>query len=87
LYLFHFEQYAAHTVSDTSRGSEVLISVDAPDKAYVDTMAEKIQKAGGNLYSQPAEIQGWMYGLAMKDLDGHCWNILYMDEQKMPAGS
>jgi predicted lactoylglutathione lyase len=25
-----------------------------------------------------------MYGRAFKDIDGHIWKILYMDESKMP---
>ncbi len=34
-----FEKYTSSTVADPSKGSEILISVDAPDKAYVNQMA------------------------------------------------
>jgi predicted lactoylglutathione lyase len=80
------EQYTQHKISDTSQGSEFLISVSAPNQTYVDEMTEKIKSAGGTVYSEPQEIQGWMYGMAMVDLDGHRWNIIYMDWGKMPKG-
>lgn len=78
------EQYTQHKISDTTKGSEFLISVSAPDRAYVDGITEKIEAAGGTVYSEPNEIQGWMYGMAMVDPDGHRWNIIYMDWDKMP---
>ncbi|MEQ9166409.1 MAG: VOC family protein [Fulvivirga sp.] len=78
------EQYTQHKISDTSKGSELLISVSAPDKGYVDKITKKIIRAGGTVYSEPQEVQGWMYGMAMIDLDGHRWNIIYMDWEKMP---
>ena len=76
--------YTQHKVSDTTKGSEFLISVSAPNRAYVDEITNKIKDAGGSVYSEPQEIQGWMYGMAMVDLDGHRWNIIYMDWDKMP---
>jgi|TARA_R110002096_G_scaffold232676_1_gene422581 hypothetical protein len=79
-----FEKYALNKVSDINNGSEMLLSVGAPDREYVDAMAIKVSKAGGKVFSSPAEIQGWMYGCAFTDLDGHRWNILHMDFNKMP---
>lgn len=79
-----FEKYTVHKVADTSTGSEILISVDAPNKVYVDEMAEKVKSAGGEVFSKPQEILGWMYNMGFTDLDGHCWNILYMDHDKVP---
>ena len=29
------------------------------------------------------QMKGWMYGCVFTDLDGHKWNILYMDMSKM----
>ncbi|EPR69122.1 VOC family protein [Cyclobacterium qasimii] len=79
-----FEKYALHKVTDTSNSSEVLISVAAPDRKYVDSMAFTVEKAGGKVFSLPSEIQGWLYSCAFTDLDGHRWNLLYMDPGKMP---
>ena len=79
-----FEKYTAQGVADPSQGSEVLISIDAPNKAYVDDMTDKVKSAGGVVFSAPQEIQGWMYNMGFTDPDGHCWNILYMDHEKIP---
>lgn len=50
----------------------------------MDQFTEKVKEAGGTVFSKPAESEGWMYGSAFADLDGHRWNILYMDFSKMP---
>ncbi len=71
-------------ISDTKAGSEMLISFDAESRGEVDDTASKVFDAGGTIFSEPAEIQGWMYGFAFADLDGHRWNMLYMDSSKMP---
>jgi len=71
-------------ISDTEAGSEVFISFDTESREAVDETAKKVWDAGGNVFSEPAEIQGWMYGFAFADLDGHRWNQIYMDFGKMP---
>ncbi|UXP30961.1 extradiol dioxygenase [Reichenbachiella agarivorans] len=78
-----FEKYALQTITDTTKSTEVLISIGAPDRAYIDDMVLKVEAAGGKVFSSPADIQGWMYGCAFADLDGHRWNLLYMDHHKM----
>lgn len=71
-------------ISDTSKGTEVLLSIDAQSPEEVDEMAKKAVAAGGTMYADPAENDGWMYGCGFCDLDGHRWNVLYMDRSKMP---
>jgi len=73
-----------NTVTDTAKSNEAIFSFDAETKQEVDEMAKMVTDAGGNVFAPPAEIQGWMYGCAFTDLDGHRWNILYMDMGKMP---
>lgn len=76
--------FAKNEISDSKTGSEVLISFDAESREDVDETASKVFEAGGTIFSEPAEIQGWMYGFAFTDLDGHRWNQLFMDFSKMP---
>jgi len=70
-------------MNDTSTTSQMMISFDAETKEEIDELAEKVKKAGGNVFAEPSEVQGWMYGFAFADLDGHRWNGLYMDFSKM----
>ncbi|MDB5209069.1 MAG: extradiol dioxygenase [Flavisolibacter sp.] len=79
-----FKGFTANELADTSKGTEVLFSIDAESTEEVDEMAKKAVDAGGILFSKPALNQGWMYGCAFADLDGHRWNVLYMDFSKMP---
>ena len=67
----------------TMQGCEMLISIDAESRNEVDEMAEKAVAAGAYLFAKPAENQGFMYGCAFADLDGHRWNVLYMDFSKL----
>lgn len=79
-----FKSFSQNELTDTGSSSEILISIDAENREEVDALAEKIKEAGGTVFSPPAESQGWMYGCAFADLDGHRWNVLYMDFNKLP---
>ena len=79
-----FKGFAQHKVSDTTQGSEVLLNIDAQNREEVDEMAQILLQAGGNIFAEPAEAQGWMYAFGFEDLDGHRWSVLHMDTDKMP---
>lgn len=81
-----FKNIIQHEVTDTEHSSEIMISFDAESRKEVDEIARKVDEAGGTVFGKPAESQGWMYGCAFTDLDGHRWNVLYMDMSKMPHG-
>ena len=79
-----FKGFTQNPIADTTRGTEVLVNIDAQSKEDVDAMANLVQESGGKIYSPPAEAQGWMYACGFEDLDGHRWCMLYMDMSKMP---
>lgn len=79
-----FQNFIQHQITDTSKSAEVLISIDAESREEVDELARKAKEAGGTVFDEPGENQGWMYGCGFCDLDGHRWNVLYMDFSKMP---
>ena len=81
-----FSGFTKNKIADSGQVTEVLFSFDAESRNEVDEMAKKVTDAGGTVFSQPAESQGWMYGCAFTDPDGHRWNVLYMDMSKMPQG-
>jgi len=87
LMLFPEETFAGFTgtaISDANKGSEMLINIDAESKEDVDAMVEKVRAAGGTIYAEPGESQGWMYAFGFTDPDGHRWSMLHMDMAKMP---
>ena len=79
-----FKNFIQHPITDTKQSSELLVSIDAESREEVDALAQKAKAAGGIIFAEPAENQGWMYGCGFCDLDGHRWNVLYMDFSKMP---
>ncbi|MFD0939510.1 VOC family protein [Pedobacter boryungensis] len=77
------EGFCGNKISDTSKGTEVLFSIDAESPQEVDQMLQKAEDAGGKIYANGGEKDGWMYGGGFIDLDGHRWNVLHMDFSKM----
>lgn len=78
-----FQGFTNNEIADTTKGTEMLISFDAESREEVDEVLAKAVKAGGTIYGKPTD-QGWMYGGGFIDLDGHRWNVLYMDQSRMP---
>jgi len=79
-----FSEVVQNPVSDARSVTEIIVSFDVDSREEVEKVAKLVEEAGGNVFSKPEEIQGWMYGCAFTDPDGHRWNALYMDMSKMP---
>lgn len=82
-----FKGFTKSEISDARASAEILISFDAGSREEVDETARKVFEAGGAIFSAPSEIQGWMYGFGFADLDGHRWNMIYMDESAAPPAT
>jgi predicted lactoylglutathione lyase len=70
-------------IADAEKSTEVLVALSVESRAEVDGMIKKAIDAGGKEY-RTAQDYGWMYGRAFEDLDGHIWEVGYMDESQMP---
>jgi len=81
-----FKGFTMHEIPDTQQTTQVLFSFDAESREEVDAMARKAEEAGGSVFAQPGG-HDWMYGCGFADLDGHRWNVLYMDMAKMPQNN
>lgn len=73
-----FKNFTRSKIADTKQVTEVLLSIDAQSREEVDELAKKAVEAGGTIFGEPDD-QSWMYGCGFADLDGHRWNVLYMD--------
>jgi predicted lactoylglutathione lyase len=78
-----FRDFTKKPISDATKSTEMLLALDAASRADVDTMIRNAVNAGGSTYADPQD-HGWMYGHSFADLDGHQWEILYMDEGAIP---
>ena len=79
-----FKGFLRNNVADTTKVNEVLFSFDAESRQEVDEVAAKVKAAGGVVFAEPGESQGWLYGCGFTDPDGHRWNPLFMDKSKLP---
>jgi len=70
-------------IADAKKTTEVLIAIDTKSRKEVNEMIKKTVDAGGSIYNKPQD-HGGMYGHSFADLDGHQWEVIYMDETAMP---
>ena len=78
-----FKTFTRKEISNAHKSTEVLIALDAASRDEVKEMVAKAVEAGGSVYMD-AQDHGWMYQHSFTDLDGHQWEILYMDESAIP---
>lgn len=79
-----FKDFTRKAICDAHKSTEVLLALDADSREAVDTMVRKALEVGGSIYAEPQD-HGWMYQHSYADLDGHQWEILYMDISKFPG--
>ncbi|WP_199613688.1 VOC family protein [Paenibacillus alkalitolerans] len=73
-----FKTFTKKDIADATRSTEVLIGLSAESKEKVDEMVNKALSAGGKPANEPQD-HGFMYGWSFQDLDGHIWEVIYMD--------
>src|SRR5688572_18863698 len=56
-------------LADLTQGNEIIFTLSADSKEEVDKWAKEVQKAGGNLVSQPEEFGEGYYGFVFADPD------------------
>lgn len=78
-----FKTFTKKQVSDAKKSTEVLLALSVESREEVDEMIQKAIEAGSKEHRDPQD-HGWMYGRSLEDLDGHIWEIFYMDESAMP---
>ncbi|HEX2934962.1 MAG TPA: VOC family protein [Bacteroidales bacterium] len=78
-----FKTFTNKPISSAKDSTEVIIAIDAASRSEVDELVRKAQNAGGLIYRDP-EDHGWIYGHSFADLDGHQWEVVYMDMSALP---
>ena len=78
-----FKDFTKKEICNAHKNTEVLIAIDVDNREKVDEMVKNAVGAGGTIYMEPQD-HGWMYGHSFADLDGHQWEIMYMDENAIP---
>ncbi|MDZ5782564.1 VOC family protein [Marinococcus luteus] len=74
-----FQTFTNKNVADTSREAEAILVISADSKEEVNEIVQKALDAGGRPSNEPMD-GGFMYGWSFQDIDGHLWEVMYMDE-------
>jgi predicted lactoylglutathione lyase len=79
-----FQGFTKLPVADARRSTEVLIALSCDSRAEVDALVAKAVAAGATTPNAPVD-HGFMYQHGFADLDGHQWEVFWMDESAAPA--
>jgi uncharacterized protein len=77
-----FKTFTKKEISDTSKNTEVIVALSVEGRENVDQMINKAIEYGGKESREPQD-HGWMYGRGFEDINGHLWEIIYMDESAL----
>ena len=73
---------AHKSIADSHKTTEVLNALELDSREAVDIFFEKAIAAGGKKTIE-AYDHGFMYGRDFEDLDGHIWEVFWMDASQM----
>ena len=80
-----FKTFIKKEICDATKDTEVIVALSVESREEVGQMVDKALEAGGTEYREP-EDHGWMYVRSFQDINGHLWEIFYMDESAMNKG-
>ena len=73
-----FKAFTPKQICDATKSTEVLVCLSAVSRDEVNEMVRKAIAAGGTTYKEPQD-HGFMYGHGFQDLDGHIWELAFME--------
>ncbi|MDR7209221.1 VOC family protein [Flavobacterium piscis] len=78
-----YKTFTEKEICNTDTTNEAIIAISVETREEVDEIMEKVVKSGGTDYMKTQDYE-WMYQRTFLDIDGHHWEIFYMDESQMP---
>jgi predicted lactoylglutathione lyase len=79
-----FQGFTKLPIADAKKTTEVLIALSVDTRAQVDEVVAKAVAAGATTPNAPMD-HGFMYQHGFADLDGHQWEVFWMDMSAAPA--
>jgi predicted lactoylglutathione lyase len=80
-----FKEFTKKDIADAHKTTEVLTCLSFDERDKVDEVVDKAVAAGGREARAPQD-HGFMYGRSFDDLDGHVWEIIWMDPDRIEQG-
>lgn len=79
----YFKTFIDKDIADATSVTQVINALELPSKEAVDEIVKKALEAGGTRYRELTDM-GWMYQDSFADLDGHKWEVFWMDSNGFP---
>ena len=79
-----FQGFTKLPISDAKKATEVLIALPVDSREQVSELVAKAVAAGATTPNAPVD-HGFMYQHGFADLDGHQWEVFWMDMSAAPA--
>ncbi|ODT73363.1 MAG: extradiol dioxygenase [Nitrosomonadales bacterium SCN 54-20] len=76
-----FKVFTPKEICDAARSTEVLVCLSCESREKVEEIVRKAVAAGGTTYSEPQD-HGFMYGHGFQDLDGHIWEVVFLESEE-----
>ena len=73
-----FQTFTPKKICDAGKFTEVLVCLSLESRANVEEMVAKAVAGGASTYNEPQD-HGFMYAHGFQDLDGHIWELIYME--------
>lgn len=80
-----FRDFITGEISDATKATEVLTCLSVESRDQVDDRLAKALAAGAKPW-KPNMDYGFMYACSFQDLDGHVWEMMYMDPAAAAGG-
>lgn len=80
-----FQTFTPKNIVDAASATEVIVCITADSRESVDTLVAKAVAAGGSTPTESKDL-GFMYQHGYQDLDGHLWEVFYMDPNPANQG-
>jgi predicted lactoylglutathione lyase len=81
-----FKEFTKKELVDPATHTEAIVAFSAESREQVDELADRALEAGGTPANDPMD-HGFMYGRSFDDLDGHMWELIWMDPSALEKGT
>ena len=78
-----FQGFTKKPLADATKTTEVIVCLSCESRDEVDQLVAKAVAAGATA-PHPPQDHGFMYGHGFTDLDGHVWELVYMQPNAVP---
>lgn len=79
-----FQGFSGRPINDPGKETGAMFALSVDSREAVDAMVARAVAAGGSHAVEPQD-HGFMYGWSFYDLDGHHWEVFWMDPAAIPG--